>query len=78
MAFSSDGACDISRTIVLAWLCTDFGILSNTFPDLWNQQICSFVPGYTFRNAFQNPSAPSAVATSAGRAPEVRGRSGNG
>ena len=34
--------------------CTDFGILSSTLPALWNQQVCSSVPGYTSRSAAQN------------------------
>ena len=63
MACSNDGACHISRIIVFARPCTDCGILSSTLPALWNQQVCSSVPGYTSRNAAQNPNAPSAVAS---------------
>jgi hypothetical protein len=53
----------MSWSIRLAFACEPLGILSRTFEALWTQHLCSLVVPHTWRIAFQNPKAPSPIAS---------------
>src|SRR5438477_2425401 len=57
-------AIQMSCSARLAFECRLFGSLFRTFAVLCTQQRCSRVVGHTSPSAFQNPSAPSATASS--------------
>src|SRR5215475_7167131 len=59
-------AIQISCSARLAFGCWLFGNLASTFAVLCTQQRCSRVFGQTSPAAFQNPSAPSAMASRGG------------
>src|SRR6185503_13335272 len=68
-------AIQISCNARLAFGCWLFGNLASTFAVLCTQQRCSRVFGQTSPAAFQNPSAPSAMASRGGTSSPRRFRS---
>jgi len=68
-AWSLSSAFQISASAFFAPGCADFGSAPSTLAILWNQQRCALACGNTSRAAFQNPSAPSPMASTGARMP---------